>query len=594
MSLDETIKKEMNNNYYPGVTHASDRLTKNKPYTTLSITTSSIAAETEITTRMRNMVLWAVFLAGITALFLGGIPKISFAVMSKSVTLPFSYDFHVDGTLNETTDQISSWSPYWWVASGGSLIISSGTGKTTSGNLPASNPMNKLYAMKNPVATDLGIHPQNVFQMFLRQQELNPSVQVYVKENKDNLSNPENRHPWNGVSLIGNYSNNSTYYYAGIRSDGGVVIKKRVNGVYQTLAYKKIFSGTYNETTNPNLIPKDTWIGLRMDISNNAAGNPKLALYLDQGNTGVWQLVAEATDDPSKYGAPIMATGLVGIQTDFLDAEFDNFKLTTTTLVLGTSAQLPAVPTIATTTTPATSPVISTSNTRVLFADVFSKYTDGLITNEYTYWNPTSESGVKSNIWEMTSGSLFAQGGAGWSGVPDSVSTNAKSTNGNNSAVFRLTTKQANFGNVAVDLDLLNQGLSSTASTPAVSWDGVHIFLRYQSEYNLYYASINRRDNTVVIKKKIPGGPSNNGTYYDLVTYSAHSVSYNTWQHVKATVKNNTDGSVTLQLYADGKLITQVTDNGSIGGAPIRNSGKVGIRGDNANIKFKNFMVTAL
>ncbi|MDO8572616.1 MAG: hypothetical protein Q7S11_02470 [bacterium] len=584
----------MNNNYYPGVTHASDRLTKNKPYTTSSITTSSIAAETEITTRMRNMVLWAVFLAGITALFLGGIPKISFAVMSKSVTLPFSYDFHVDGTLNETTDQISSSSPYWWVASGGSLIISSGTGKTTSGNLPASNPMNKLYAMKNPVATDLGIHPQNVFQMFLRQQELNPSVQVYVKENKDNLSNTQNRHPWNGVSLLARYVNDNTYYYAGIRSDGGVVIKKKVNGVYQTLAYKKIFSGTYDATKNPNLIPKGTWIGLRMDVSTSAAGNPKLSLYVDQGNAGVWQLATEAIDDPSIYGAPITATGLVGIQSDFADTEFDNFKLTTTTLVLGISAQLPAVPTIATTTTPTTSPVISTSNTRVLFADAFSQYADRLLTNEYAYWNPTNASSVKSSVWEMTSGSLFAQGGAGWTGVPNTVAPNALSTSGNNSAVFRLTTKRADFGNTVVEFDLLNQGLVSTGNTPAVDWDGVHVFLRYQSEESLYYASVNRRDNTVAIKKKVPGGTSNGGTYYNLSTFNAHPVSYGTWQHVKATVKNNTDGSVTIELFENGKLLARAIDNGSIGGAPIRNPGKVGIRGDNANIKFKNFTVTAL
>src|ERR1043166_249924 len=41
-----------------------------------------------------------------------------------------------------------------------------------------------------------------------------------------------------------------------------------------------------------------------------------------------------------------------------------------------------------------------------------------LVTNEYAYYNPTA-SGARSSQWVMTSGSLFARDGAGWSGVPD-------------------------------------------------------------------------------------------------------------------------------------------------------------------------------
>ena len=221
-------------------------------------------------------------------------------------------------------------------------------------------------------------------------------------------------------------------------------------------------------------------------------------------------------------------------------------------------------------------------------------YPDGLITNEYAFWNPSDSASVKSPIWEMDSGSFFASGGAGWTGVPDDVSPNAKSTNGNNSAIFRLNTKEADFGDVSVSFSVLNQGLSTSPSTPAVDWDGLHIWLRYQSEYNLYYASINRRDNTVVIKKKIPGGPSNGGTYYELSNYVPHAVPYNTWQQVTASVKTNSNGSVTINLYDGSTLLVTATDNGTIGGPPITGLGRVGIRGDNANLKFKNFVVTSL
>src|SRR4029079_8521338 len=129
-----------------------------------------------------------------------------------------------------------------------------------------------------------------------------------------------------------------------------------------------------------------------------------------------------------------------------------------------------------------------------LFADYFA-YPDGLITNEFAHWNPTNPSAIHSPVWDMTSGSEFGSSGAGWTGVPDDVGPNATSSNGTNSAVFRLVTKQSNFGDVSVSFLLRNQGLTTTPSTPAVDWDGVHIFLRYQSEESLYYASINRRDN---------------------------------------------------------------------------------------------------
>jgi len=273
-----------------------------------------------------------------------------------------------------------------------------------------------------------------------------------------------------------------------------------------------------------------------------------------------------------------------------MDVSMDNYHLADPGTNATTSTITPTTTTATTTTTTTT----TTSSATTLMSDSFSEYPDGLITNEYTYWNPTDPTAKQSSTWEMTSGSLFAQGGAGWSGVPNAGAPNALSTTANNSSVFRLTTKQANFGDVKVDFDLLNQGLSSNSTTPAVDWDGVHVFLRYQSEYNLYYASINRRDNTVVIKKKIPGGPSNNGTYYLLNSNTPHTVPYGTWQHATATVKNNADGSVTINLYANGTLVSTATDNGTIGGAPIRNAGKTGIRGDNANIKFKNFTVSAL
>lgn len=109
---------------------------------------------------------------------------------------------------------------------------------------------------------------------------------------------------------------------------------------------------------------------------------------------------------------------------------------------------------------------------------------NGLVTNEYAHWNPGSSSAKKSSYWDMKSGSLFAKDGRGWTGRPDDCSgssLNALSSNCTNSAIFRLNTKNFAYGNVKVSMKLYQTGLVSTSSTPAVAWDGVHIFLRYKS-----------------------------------------------------------------------------------------------------------------
>jgi len=130
-----------------------------------------------------------------------------------------------------------------------------------------------------------------------------------------------------------------------------------------------------------------------------------------------------------------------------------------------------------------------------LLAEVFTR-PDGLITNEHASWSPSDPAAVVSGTWRVTSGSLFADGNNAWTGVPDDRQPDAGSAHGTGSAVFRLVTRRTDLGDVQVSLRLRNLGLVSTASTPPAAWDGVHLFLRYQSQYQLYYASVNRRDAT--------------------------------------------------------------------------------------------------
>ncbi|MFI5931841.1 hypothetical protein [Actinoplanes sp. NPDC051494] len=219
---------------------------------------------------------------------------------------------------------------------------------------------------------------------------------------------------------------------------------------------------------------------------------------------------------------------------------------------------------------------------------------DGLVTNEFTYWNPADPQRSESRDWEMTSGSLFARNGAGYSGKVDGGSPGVRSATDTGSAIFRLNTRDFSFGDVQVSMNLNITGLTSTPRTPTTDWDGVHIFLHYQSQYELYYASVARRDGHVVIKKKCLGGVSNGGAYYALPGSEISGLPFPaaSWQAVGAGIHNNADGSVTITLKRDGKIVSTATDNG-IGCAPIRAAGASGIRGDNAEFQFSDFTVAA-
>jgi hypothetical protein len=260
------------------------------------------------------------------------------------------------------------------------------------------------------------------------------------------------------------------------------------------------------------------------------------------------------------------------------------------TALAGTTGLVPATASAA----PAPASVRpAVASTGPLLRETFSR-SNGLVTNEYAHWNRQRRDAVTSRVWDMTSGSLFASGRTGYSGVPDAVSPDARSAKGTDSAVFRLNTRRHDFRDVKVAMRLNVKRLSSTRRTPKVAWDGIHLWLRYQSQYRLYYASVNRRDGHLIIKKKCPGGPSNGGTYHPVgAEVSGRPVPYGKWQKVAASARNNRDGSVTITMYRDGRKVLAGTDRG-VGCAPITAAGSVGVRGDNAEFRFDDFTVTRL
>ena len=291
------------------------------------------------------------------------------------------------------------------------------------------------------------------------------------------------------------------------------------------------------------------------------------------------------------------------------------------------------------------------------FRSSFAGQSDGLLTNEYAFAGSAWDGpGRTSSDWEVTSGSLFVRNGVGWTGVPDDANdgrtpVGAASTNVTNSAVFRARSVRADFGNVDITLRVkVGYFLPGTSTTAAQDWDGVHLFLRYLSPFNLYYASVARRDGRVVIKRKISGIPpteigavaqtavaqtanaaaspgqastagpgyyegpegnvSNHGAYYTLAQTpaGAHPWQAGLWRSVGASIITNPDGTTTIVVALDGIECLRVTDDasryasewrgqhvgwdGTIG--PITQPGRVGLRCDNVEVTFDDVVVRAM
>ncbi|WP_327321149.1 hypothetical protein OG735_00490 [Streptomyces sp. NBC_01210] len=211
----------------------------------------------------------------------------------------------------------------------------------------------------------------------------------------------------------------------------------------------------------------------------------------------------------------------------------------------------------------------------------------GLVTNEYAHWNPDGVGARLSDVWDMTSGSVFADDGAAWSGVPDSRTPNANCTNGNNSCVFRLASQRHDFENTVVTLQMRLDALVTTPRTPALAWDGLHIWLRYHDETELYAVSVARRDGVCVIKRKNPPGNENGGTYYEIGSTARNVFPYNTWVDVRTSIATQSNHTVRLTLDVGGRRVLDVVDTKPMN---LLLAGGVGVRGDNADFQFRNLV----
>lgn len=240
---------------------------------------------------------------------------------SLPVSTTWNYQFSVSGNLSETGAMGESSSPYFWLNSGASFGLSGGKGHTLEGRLPAGSKWQKLYAASNSLDTDNGYLPQNLFRFVTRNKWNDSRQELDFKINKTNLTNTPNRDGYSGVLLMSRYQDGNNLYYAGVRHDGTAVIKKKKSGTYTTLGSAKVWDGTYDKTSKPNLIPQNKWMGLRMDTVTQPDSSTKVSLYLDENNSGSWKKLLEVTDT-----SPVNGPAYSGIRTDYMDVSFDDYS----------------------------------------------------------------------------------------------------------------------------------------------------------------------------------------------------------------------------------------------------------------------------
>lgn len=243
----------------------------------------------------------------------------------------FLESFTTNFTVEEAGSMGTSNHSSWWVNSGGYLYSQDSVGTTIMGALPALNPWRVAYSLSNPLDTENGYYPQNIFRLLNQGQWQNETIEAYFKIENDTMTDSPNRNASNGLLIMARYLDGNNLYYVGVRVDGTVIVKKKKNGTYYTLLQKPIpgISGTYNRTSSPNLLPHNTWIGIKTTLTNDASGQVVINEYLDIGKTGVWTLVGTVIDDGLKYGGgALLGPGYAGIRTDFMDVTFDDFQVT--------------------------------------------------------------------------------------------------------------------------------------------------------------------------------------------------------------------------------------------------------------------------
>ena len=214
---------------------------------------------------------------------------------------------------------------------------------------------------------------------------------------------------------------------------------------------------------------------------------------------------------------------------------------------------------------------------------------DGVFVSQDAFWK-TADLGVAENAtWLAESGQVFRRGSAGET----------------DSSVMRMWTRRTDLAFTTAEMDVRFNGWNGGSS----GWHGINLWMnetfctpapgctRLQdgatSEGPSGYAlDFMNRDGSLTILKKVAGDTrgtwagavsySNGGTYYQLAKTTWTPTVGQTYRWAGRVVDNG-DGSTTLQVLVDGRVLLAVVDDARVGG-PRLTGGRVGLRSDYADL----------
>lgn len=232
--------------------------------------------------------------------------------------------------LQESDSPETSADVCWWLNSGGSFFVRGGLASTMSGPAERSSRWHRLYAASDPVDTEGGLYPQNLFRLISKKHWLNARTSVEAFIESYNASMSPSRNESNGVFLMTRYYDEDNFYLAGIRVDGTAVIKRKLNGLYETIGQVAYTNpDAYDRLRRPNLLPTGQWLSFAMEVTNESADS--VIIRLDVSFDGEdWHTLLTAVDQPSVLdgGEKLLSPSSIGVRTDFMDVRFRSYKVT--------------------------------------------------------------------------------------------------------------------------------------------------------------------------------------------------------------------------------------------------------------------------
>ena len=235
--------------------------------------------------------------------------------------------FDTVGVLEETGSMQESHNQDWWLNSGGRLYFRDGVGATLEGELAVGDRWRRAYAEGDPLDTDAGARPQNLFRLITRGKWGDARQSLRFRIKRLTPTGSPNRKETNGVLLIHRFQDGDNLYYAGLRVDGAAVIKKKASGIYFTLAYRQMYPGKYDRNERPSLLPLDRWLALETTVENEPGGGVRLVVRAQDPAQGDDLVEVLSVVDHGAESSQIVAAGHAGVRTDFAEVELDDYRI---------------------------------------------------------------------------------------------------------------------------------------------------------------------------------------------------------------------------------------------------------------------------